>query len=483
MKHYSGKFPKEVLWDMSIADTFCGITLRMHEPTRKGTILKCDKAWEGMDCNYAKIFFDGEKYCFYYRGAGRADGTGSPRTHGVWCVAYSNDGKSFTRPELDIFEFGGSKKNNIIMQIPGCCIDNFSITLDENPACPPDERYKAFTGEWTESVKRLHYYTSADGVHFHEVAPLAAAGCFDSLNVCFWDERKGCYALYLRGLHDADPEHKIPYESEGHVRDVRLSYSTDMEEWTEPVRLDFGEDREEIQLYTNGMMTYPETDIYIAIPTRYIDRSEDIHNFKHLPSLDGMRHLAFESGRERREGTAITEAMLMTSRDGIHFERTKEAFYTPGIERDNNWNYGGGYFAVGMLRTKSDFEGEPDELSLYVVEPPRDNATTFERYTLRIDGFFSWRADFCGGEVITKQFTFEGEELHLNFSTSALGFIRIEILDEDGNAIEGYDSGRLFGNTIDRPCEFASPISALVGKPIRFKITMRDADLYSFKFI
>jgi hypothetical protein len=369
------------------------------------------------------------------------------------------------------------------MQIPGCCIDNFSITLDENPSCPPDEKYKAFTGEWTESVKRLHYYTSADGVHFHEVAPLAAAGCFDSLNVCFWDERKGCYALYLRGLHDADPEHKIPYESEGHVRDVRLSYSTDMEEWTEPVRLDFGEDREEIQLYTNGMMTYPETDIYIAIPTRYIDRSEDIHNFKHLPSLDGMRHLAFESGRERREGTAITEAMLMTSRDGIHFERTKEAFYTPGIERDNNWNYGGGYFAVGMLRTASDFEGEPDELSLYVVEPPRDNATTFERYTLRMDGFFSWRADFGGGEVVTKPFTFDGSELLLNFSTSALGYVRIEILDEDGNAIEGYDSGRLFGNTTDRPCDFASPISALVGKPIRFKITMRDADLYSFKFI
>ena len=60
MKHYNKKLPKEVLWDMSVADTSCGITLRMHEPTRKGTILKCDKAWEGMDCNYAKIFFDGE---------------------------------------------------------------------------------------------------------------------------------------------------------------------------------------------------------------------------------------------------------------------------------------------------------------------------------------------------------------------------------------------------------------------------------------
>jgi hypothetical protein len=100
-----------------------------------------------------------------------------------------------------------------------------------------------------------------------------------------------------------------------------------------------------------------------------------------------------------------------------------------------------------------------------------------------MDGFFSWRADFGGGEIVTKPFTFDGSEILLNFSTSALGFVRIEILDEDGNAIEGYDSGRLFGNTTDRPCEFASPISALVEKSIRFKITMRDADLYSFKFI
>ena len=99
-----------------------------------------------------------------------------------------------------------------------------------------------------------------------------------------------------------------------------------------------------------------------------------------------------------------------------------------------------------------------------------------------MDGFFSWRADFGGGEVITKPFTFDGDELLLNFSTSALGFVRIEILDEAGNAIEGYDSGRIFGNTTTRPCEFPSPLSALCASPIRFKITMRDADLYSFKF-
>ncbi|MBE6592550.1 MAG: hypothetical protein E7642_00985 [Ruminococcaceae bacterium] len=484
MKRYDKERSKEVFWDMSLAETVSGISLKMHEPVRKGTVLLCDRAWEGEDCNYAKIFFDGEKYCFYYRGSGRKNGLGSERSHGVWCVAYSYDGKTFERPDLELFEFGGNKSNNIIMQIPDCNIDNFSITFDENPACPHEERYKAFTGEWTPTVKRLHYYISADGIHFNEVAPIKAAGHFDSLNVCFWDKEHQRYCLYLRGLHDADPEHKIPYEAEGHVRDVRVSYSKDIEEWTEPLPLDFGkDDLDEIQMYTNGMMKYPDTDMYIGIPTRYIDRALDGHNFKYLPTLCGQRKNAFVEGNTRREGTAITEAMLMTSRDGLHFERTKEAFYTPGIERDNNWNYGGGYFAVGMAQTKSDFEGEPDEISLYVVEPPRNRATAFERYTLRNDGFFSWRADFGGGEAITKPFTFEGDELHLNFSTSALGYLRIEILDEDGKAIEGYDSHRLFGNSTDRPCDFEKPLSALRGIPVRLRISMRDADLYSLRFV
>ena len=484
MKKYTSAISKEVLWDMSIAEHSEGITLKMHEPVRKGTVLWCDKSWEGDDCNYAKVFFDGEKYCFYYRGSGRKNGIGTERDHGVWCVAYSEDGKNFTRPDLKIFDFRGEVHNNIIMQIPNCNIDNFSITFDENPNCAPEERFKAFTGEWTETVKRLHYYVSGDGTHFYEREPIKAAGHFDSLNVCFWDDNKQRYSLYLRGLHNADPERKIPYEAENHVRDVRVSYSTDINEWTDPVPLDYGEsDTDEIQMYTNGIMKYPDTDIYIGIPTRYIDRAMDIHNFKYLPSLGGKRSNAFLDNRERREGTAVPEAILMTSRDGLHFERTREAFYTPGIERDNNWNYGGGYFAVGMIETASDFEGEPNELSLYVVEPPRRGATAFERYTLRMDGFFSWRANFGGGEVTTKPFTFDGSQLYLNFSTSALGYLRLQILDESGNAIDGYDSGRLFGNTIDRPCDFEKPLSDLAGKPIRFKFSMRDADLYAFKFV
>ena len=485
MKHYGQALPKEVCWDMSMVEQADGVRVQMHQPVRRGCILRFNMPWEGENCGYGKIFFDGEKYRFYYRGMGRKNGLASESDHGVWCVAYSYDGKHFTRPDLGIFEFNGSKHNNIVMQIDNYCIDNFSIVLDKNPACPPEERYKAFAGETPpDAPRRLRYYISEDGIHFNEVDLVKASGGFDSLNICFFDDRKGCYALYLRGLHTADPAYKIPYENEGHVRDVRVSYSTDMENWTEPKPLDFSEDdRDEIQLYTNGVMMYPETDLYLGIPTRYIDRAMDIHNFNHLSDLAGERLPALRKECEQRLGTAVTEAMLMTSRDGEHFTRTKEAFYTPGFERRDNWVYGDGYFATGMVETTSDFEDEPNELSLYVGNYPAYTGVTMERYTVRMDGFFSYRADFGGGTVITKPFTFDAAALSLNFATSALGFVRIEILDEQGEPIQGYDSGRLFGNTIARPCDFEAPLSALAGKPVRFRITMRDAALYAFRFI
>ncbi len=485
MKHYNPLLKKELFWDMSIAESTDGVRLLMHRPVRKGTALCCDKPWEGELCNYAKIFHDGEKYRFYYRGAGYVDGFGSKSHHSVWCVAYSYDGKNFFRPDLGIFEYEGSIHNNIVMKIDAFHLDNFSITYDVNPACPPEERYKAFTGEWCPPHHRLHYYISADGLHFKEVAPLTTTGNFDSLNVCFWDARKEKYSLYLRGLHDADPAFKIPHETEDWVRDVRVSYSNDMKEWTTPLPLDYGEeDRDEIQLYTNNVMLIPDTDLYLAMPTRYIDRAKDIHNFAHLADHAGTRYKALEGIVEQRLGTAITDTMLMTSRDGEHFTRTKEAFYTPGPQTPDNWNYGDGFFAVGMAESPSDFEGEENELSLFVCLSPKYKEASFERYTIRKDGFFSYHAGFEEGVILTKPFTFDAfTSLHLNFATSAIGYVRIEVLDEDGNPLAGYDTGRLFGDSTNRPCDFSASLADLAGKPIKLRITMFDSDLYSFFFV
>ena len=494
---------REVLWDMSLADKVDNIRLEMHKPIRRNIAIDLNMPWEGEHSNYCIIIHDGEKYRLYYRGAGANDGVWETQNgdHGVICVAYSDDGKTFYRPNLGLFEYNGSKDNNIIImekRLGHGFVDNFSVIYDTNPNCPADEKYKGLSmcyfvveenGELTKketsaegkkTVYKLAYYKSADGVQFEYVRPLELNGAFDSLNFAMWDEGLGQYRLYFRDYHtfDADIEEKIEYDFEEHVRDIRLATSPDFVKWTEQGRLDYGEDNIGIQFYTNCIEKYSRADIFYGIPTRYIDRSPDIKNYDYLPDVGGFRPMLRE--KYGRSGTAITEATIMTSRDGFHFNRTNEAFLSPGIENGDNWVYGDGYFARGMIETPSEIKGEPNELSLFCISGYRARPTTLERYTIRMDGLFSWSTNFKGGTVLTKPFTFEGSKMSVNFATSAFGYLCIPFCDEQGAEIPSYNSGRLFGNTIDRPCDFEKSLTELNGKTVRMKISMKDAEFYSF---
>jgi len=80
--------------------------------------------------------------------------------------------------------------------------------------------------------------------------------------------------------------------------------------------------------------------------------------------------------------------------------------------------------------------------------------------------------------------TFTGSKLHLNFSTSAYGYIFVDLLDADGNEIPGKTSFEVYGDTVDRAVFFAdgSDFAQFAGKPVRLRFRMRDAKLYSMKF-
>lgn len=88
-------------------------------------------------------------------------------------------------------------------------------------------------------------------------------------------------------------------------------------------------------------------------------------------------------------------------------------------------------------------------MSIYVNQNYAQPTAHLHRYALRIDGFTSVHASYDGGEMITKPFYFTGDTLLLNFSTSAAGFIKVEILDLQGNKIEGYE----LENYIDKRCK------------------------------
>ena len=116
----------------------------------------------------------------------------------------------------------------------------------------------------------------------------------------------------------------------------------------------------------------------------------------------------------------------MTSRDGQAFRRWDEAFLRPGPQSAGHWIYGDNYQSYGLWETASP-EGT-NEISMHFTEYAwLDAKHQSRRYTIRLDGFVSLNAPLSGGELLTKPLLFSGKKLSINYSTSALGTVRVEL--------------------------------------------------------
>lgn len=470
-------------WDNKVIEQSHGIEIVMHKPEKKNIALVCDNEWEGVHNGYGSIIKVNGVYRLYYRAMSSRYLMNKTMTpgKGVICVAESLDGINFRKPNIGKYDYNGTKFNNIVFEREGG-IDNFSVFYDANPNCPEDERFKALSE--ADGMKKLIYYASKDGYTFREMYEInVECGVYDTFNVTCWDSDTEQYYLYYRGYHTvdgidlSDPK-KIDYIND--VRDIRVATSKDFKTWTSHGRIKLEEGQKDYPLYTNQITKYYRSDnTFIGFPVRYIDRAADKRNFDLMPL--GDRH-EIMTQLYSREGTALTDCVIMTSNDGITFDRRDDAYITPGPESGDNWWYGNCYTVYGLIQTQAEDFCASDEISFYMGENYRIKSVNFRRYTVRLDGFFSWYAHFDGGEVLTKPFVVTGEEMHINFATSARGDLTVTLCDEDGNALDGYQSYAMFGDATDRPVEFTKSLMALQGKRVRAKIQMHDAHLYSFVF-
>jgi hypothetical protein len=182
---------------------------------------------------------------------------------------------------------------------------------------------------------------------------------------------------------------------------------------------------------------------------------------------------------EPRAGLAITDCLFMCSRDGYKFTRYDKAFITPGVEHSNNWVYGDCYPACGLI------DSGKESYYMYCMGKRRSfgERKPVYRYEIRKDGFACYMAGGDERVLVTNPLCFDGRDLHLNFSTSAYGYIYISLLDENGNEISK-ESFEIYGDTVDRKIAFCDGESfcKYSGKPIRLEFRMRDAKIFSFMF-
>jgi hypothetical protein len=459
---------RELLVDDFLLDRHEGLEFRMQAPVPREVVLEHDAPWEGTGCGYHTVFRDGEVVRMYYIAADltNADGTKLSSRPAYACYAESKDGIHWVKPELGLFDFGGSRRNNIVWAAKG--LDNFTPFKDPNPACRPGERYKAVSA----GPGGLLAYKSADGIRWSPLAdgPILTKGAFDTQNNAFWDPLRRQYWCYVRDFHQG-------------VRDIRVATSADFRTWTEPELLKFPGAPDEA-LYTNQVQPYYRAPhLFVGFPTRYVERPWSLS----VQALPDPEHRRRRMRFHPRFGTAVTDGLFMTSRDGRTFRRWDEALFRPGPERKDNWLYGDGYQNLGLLETAAEDPTAPPELSVYVSEGNWKRPTRLRRWTLRVDGFVALHARQKGGEFVTRPLAFRGKELSLNFATSAAGHVRVEFQGAAGEPLPGFalaDSDELFGDTLGRVVTWKgkADLGSLAGKAVRLRVVMSEADLFSLRF-
>lgn len=495
----------ELLVDDSLIARMSGVALRLHHPVPQEVALVTDRPWEGNASGMFAVFQDEGRYRMYYRGLQFTvtdDENGQPHPE-FTCYAESDDGIHWERPELGLFEFDGSKQNNIVWgheeRFGLHCLSPFR---DPNPAATENARYKSWCvgsnpnhegPSKTPGAKGLFPMKSADGIHWTPMKeePGITYGRFDSHNVAFWDAVRGEYRSYHRNFlesesyavhEDAAAEGVRGTRSQ---RDILTATSGDFLNWTDSVFLTYEWGKPD-HLYTNSIIPYFRAPhIFVGFPMRYVERPWS-DAMEDLPELEHRRK---RSNLNMRYGSALTDAMFMSSRDGRHFHLWPESFIRPGLRPQDNWVYADNLPNWGIVTTKSRFAGAPDELSIYAIEGYwRGESLNLRRYTLRQDGFVSAQASANGGELITRPLVFDGHELVLNFSASAAGSVKVEILqDEEDLPLEGYtlaDCREILGDDLERRVVWngSADVSGLAGLPIRLHFVMRDADLFAFQF-
>ena len=471
----------ELMLDEHLIDRMSGAAeLRLHKPTAREISIVHDEPWEGNSCSYHTVFQDGELYRMYYKTASQ-ELVGEPPSHKPLVgYAESRDGIHWTKPKLGLFEFDGSSANNIVWNggdLEAMTTVGFAPFKDTNPDTRPGERYKAMAGDPRKSeVAGMYAFKSSDGLRWEPMSEKPVLrptipNHFDSQNVAFWDSVRGHYLCFQRAMRDGR-------------RDILVSQSSDFLHWSEPVWIEYpGAPRE--QLYTNQILPYYRAPhILLGFPTRYIDRGWS----DAMEALPGLEHRLLRRAASEREGSALTDGLFMSSRDARNFRRWDEAFIRPGLRHKDNWVYGDNYQNWGIVETASSIEGVPNELSVYATESYwTGTSSQLRRYTLRMDGFASVGAPLRGGEFLTKPLTFQGQNLAMNFSTSAAGDIRVEIQDQAGRPLDGYslaDCDPIFGDELERVVSWkgGNGPGQLEGRPIRLRFVLRDADLYAFRF-
>ncbi|MCA9136700.1 MAG: neutral/alkaline non-lysosomal ceramidase N-terminal domain-containing protein [Planctomycetales bacterium] len=425
----------QLFTDDELIDSLAGDVRReLLLPEPKEVVFVADQPWEGNTSGYYALFQDGDLYRMVYRGW-QHDQKMKATHPEITCYAESSDGIHWVKPNLGLFEWNGSKDNNIVWMGPGS--HNFTAFRDTNPDCSPEARYKALAGSGGKGglSPGLLAFQSADCKVWKVVRdePVITNGAFDSQNLAFWDTDRKEYRAYWRYFGDG-------------VRAIRTATSKDFLHWENEADLAYPEGTPVEHLYTNAIQKYFRAPhLFVGFPTRFEPKSQQV------------------------------EPILMTSRDGVHFNRWADPVIPRTAPKDRDHNRSN-YMTWGMFQLPD----QPNDISVYATENYYESTPgRLRRFTYRVDGFVAVKAGDQGGALTTRPLITGANQLVLNFKTRDGGSITVVARDRSGKVIGV--SEEMTGDSIEAPVRWKQKIDP-VASVIQLQFQMKNVDLYSFQF-
>ena len=141
------------------------VELRMNPPAKLGPVLLPERPWEDKSIGFcASVLEHDGVFKLFYRADSHAAGASV-------CLATSTDGLHWDRPRIGLYEFGGSKDNNIVFRDTDNSeayrgVGETVVFLD--PHGSPEQRFKLIASKgWPDpKTAGLYCHSSPDGVHW-----------------------------------------------------------------------------------------------------------------------------------------------------------------------------------------------------------------------------------------------------------------------------------------------------------------------------
>ncbi len=468
--------PNKILFfDMDAVYDMNGVIQKWHSPQMRDGVLAQEAPWESdmLHANGVQPCQDGSRLICRYRvlyTGNRYPELASALGRSITCIAESEDGFHWQRPEMGLCDFRGSKANNIIPNPYHCY---FMLDPDDPD---PQRRYKGLTLLFPEEIKSQTIEESRKGRCFYSVTSPDAITCSEPKRMNGFeetgdtgalsrDDRTGEYLFTTRKrgywLSDAYPDfYKRPIKKampDG--RWVALSTSHDFESWSalDNIMVRDGQDELGVDFYVASI--FPYGSIYLGFLRR--------HHFWH----------------------GLMDTELVWSHDRIRWNRSwyRRPFVSWGELGDDGWAFCDICEDKPVMRDGLIYM--PYETRNHVHAPwgVKDRGregmdAKMGMATMREDGFVSLEAGRMGGNLITEPIAAAGKTLDINYRTVAGGQLAIRILNSNFNELDGQET-LLRGDALAHrlTCDTKPVMPQTADGTIRLRMYLENAALYSFK--